>query len=364
MNTRIQSTLDLPQASPADTPADPVGFQIGWDHAQHALVPPPELLLHGTPISQGWLAARAVFGQRTLNASFAVRRWLELRLLAWRSGIAFETQQLTPNHIAQIHADRCPVLRTPLGGAGGEPDAAVIERINPQAGYAAGNVATISVRAAQARQGVSLVEALRRGHRDEATGGIEPAAWLRLAALQSFATPLPFAEAARLPLALLPPNRVRVLNAAQGLQALLTLQFAAPGWSARTRVVADLLPQHTLRQDYNLFVGAIAPRVLEAVAAPVRQVLEDAWTHERVQRRWQHFVLSLGEAGTAALLDRAAAQGLAGVRTLQHGGVEQATDGWALADGGRVARVRRGGTAIAPPWATRRAGVQTALRAS
>jgi hypothetical protein len=155
--------------------------------------------------------------------------------------------------------------------------------------------------------------------------------------LRSFATPLPFAEAARLPLVVLPPNRVRLLNAAQGLQALLTLQFATPGWSARTRAIAELLPQHTLRHDYNLFIGAIAPRVLEAGPTPadVRQALEDAWLGERVQRRWQHFVLSLGEAGTQALLDRATAHGLAAVRTWNLD-PEQAVEGWALAEGGRA----------------------------
>ena len=36
----------------------------------------------------------------------------------------------------------------------------------------------------------------------------------------------------------------------------------------------------------------------------LRQALEDAWLHERVQRRWQHFVLSLGENGVERLLER------------------------------------------------------------
>jgi hypothetical protein len=140
-------------------------------------------------------------------------------------------------------------------------------------------------------------------------------------------------------MAALPPNRVRLLNAPQGLQALLTRQFTAPGWSARTRAIAELLPAHTLRHDYNLFIGAMAPRVLEAGPQPgaIRRALEDAWLNERVQRRWQHLALSLGEHATAGLLDHAAAQGLAGVRTLQHA-PEQAVDGWALADGGAAPR--------------------------
>jgi hypothetical protein len=350
-----QATLELipapqgPQGPQADA-ADATGFAIGWDHARHGLVPPPELLLEGTPIGQGWRAARAVFGRRTLPAPQATRQWLALRTQAWRECIAFEGLQLTPHYLAQLRASHCPVLRTPLGGASGQPDAAVFERLNPQAAWAAGNVVMMSRRAAQSRAGIDLLETLRRARRAERAGepveGLDAGAWWRLAALRACTTPLPFHEAARLPLAVLPPNRVRLLNPAQGLQALVTLQFTTPGWSARTRALAALLPEHTVRHDFNLFIGALAPRVLEAGpdTARLRRALEDAWLHERVQRRWQHFVLSLGEAATAALLERATADGLAAVRTVNHP-LEQATDGWALAEGGRAPSTRRGGLA-------------------
>jgi hypothetical protein len=345
--------LDDHMAQSYETAADRCGFEIGWDYAHHGLVPPAELLLQGSPLGQGWRAGRAVFGRRTLVTQRCTRQWLSLRTQAWRQGITFETQQLSANYLAQIQTERCAVLRTPLGGAAGSPDAAVVERLNPQAGYAAGNVAVMSQAAATARIGVDVLEAVRRANRSAAFGidveGLNAAAWWRLAALQAFVTPLPFHEAARVPLAVLPPNRVRLLNAAQGLQALLTLQFTSPGWAARTRAIAQLLPEHTLRHDFNLFVGSLAPRVLEAESAgvAVRQALEDAWLHERVQRRWQHFVLSLGEAACATLIDRAATLGLAGVRTLQMA-PEQATEGWALAEGGAVPRVQR--TVVPAPW--------------
>ncbi len=345
-----------------------VGFDVGWDHAHHGLVPPPELLLDGTPLGQGWRAGKAVFGRRTLSTQRCTRQWLALRTQAWRRGVVFETQLVTAHYLAQIHVDRCPVTRLPLvgtlGGALGQADAVVVERLNPHAGYAAGNLAVMSQGAAQARADVDVLEALRRANRAQTTAtqvqGLCAAAWWRLAALQAFATPLPFHEAARLPLAVLPPNRVRLLNAVQGLQALLTRQFTRPGWAARTRAIADLLPAHTLRHDFNLFIGALAPRVVEANAAQtdIRQALEDAWLNERVQRRWTHFVLSLGEAATAALLDRlvdgSAAQAVAGVITVNHA-TEQATDGWALAQGGKLAREVRVPAKLAPaPWATRK----------
>ena len=318
-----------------ETAADRTGFDIGWDHAHHGLVPPAELLLEGTPIGQGWRASRAVFGRRTLASSRAARVWLALRLRAWREGRPFETQLVTAHYVSQLQVERCPVTRQPLGGAPGQADAAVIERLNPQGGYAAGNLAQMSQGAAVAMRSVDVLTALRHARRahDSSTlvEGLDAAAWWRLATLRSLATPMPFHEAARLPLAVLPPNRVRLLNTAQGLQALLTMQFCSPGWSGRTREIGALLPEHTLRQDFNLFVGALAPRLLEAGPDPrdQRRALEDAWLQDRVQRRWQHFVLSLGEAAAEALIERAAPLGLAGVRTLHHP-IEQATEGWTL----------------------------------
>ena len=347
-----QAALDLilvPQTRIEAAPSDPcesTGFDIGWDHAHHGLVPPPGLLLAGTPVCQGWMAGKAVFGRRVLTATRPVRMWLQLRTLAWRQGVAFDSQQVTPNHLAQIHSALCPVLRQPLGGAPGDALAAVVQRLNPLAAYAAGNLATLSQRAAQALLSVDVAQAVRNARRaerrpgvaDDLLDGMDSAAWWRLATLRSFVTPLPFFDAACLPLAVLPPNRVRVLNVAQGLQALVTLQFVTPGWSQRARALAAMLPAHTLRHDFNLFIGALAPRVLEAEhnAQAVRRALEDAWLQERVQRRWQHFVLSLGEAASETLLQRAAAAGLAGVRT-QCLPTEAATEGWALATAGRVA---------------------------
>ena len=327
-----QATLNL--ELPAACAFGRVGFELGWDHAHHGLVPSPELMLPDTPVCQGWMAGKAVFGGRTLGAGRSVRQWLALRLQAWRQDAEFEGQHVTAHYLSQIHAERCPVLRQPLGGAAGSPLAGEVARLNPLAGYAAGNLAMLSHQAAQAMASVGVMEAVRRARRAEQDGaavhGLDAAAWWRLATLRACATPMPFFEVARLPLATLPPDRVRVLNAAQGLQVLVTLQFTRPGWSARARMLGAMLPAHTLRLDFNLFISALAPRVLEAgtEARGLRRALEDAWLNERVQRRWQHFVLSLGEAGTELLLERAAAAGLAGVCLINHAPL-QATEGWA-----------------------------------
>ncbi|MCA0243531.1 MAG: hypothetical protein LCI02_22035 [Proteobacteria bacterium] len=330
-----QTLLDLDTLS-AD-PLDRTGFDIGWDHARHALVPPAELMLDGTPVSQGWRAARAVFGRRTVAASRNVRQWLALRLQAWREGVAFDDLQVTPHYLGQLETRHCPVTRAPLGGALRGPDSPVVARLNAAAGYAAGNLLVLSRRAARALQACSSADQAReRAERlarlpagravDACDAALDAALdaeqWARLATLMSLAQPLPQVQAVRLPLRALPPNRVRVLNAAQGLQALLTLRLHAAGWSRRARAIAELLPRPELRHDFNLFVGALAvPLMSIADGLPPRELRwaqEDAWADGRVQRRWAQFAVQLSAAECEAWLRQLVDRGLAGVRVLVH----------------------------------------------
>jgi hypothetical protein len=348
------------------------GFEIGWDHAHFGLVPPPELLLDGTPIGQGWRAARVVFVGRTLAATRHTRAWLALRIEAWRHGVPFQSQTVTPNHLAQIEVATCPVRRCRLGGAPQAPDAPACLRLNEHAAYVAGNLVMLSLAAAKAVRGVDEAEAVRRARQAEATGepvaGLEGPQWWRWAALRALATPLPEHEVARLPLAALPPNRVRVLNHLQALQVLITLRFTEPGWARRLAQVAALLPEHTIRTDFNLFVGALAPRVLEAQAQgrDLREALEDAWLAERVQRRWLHFALNLGAPLVEALVRKIAVWPLPGRSTLWMGAA-QAVDGWAIGSGAAAAPPQpaadpappasRRRTARTPAWPRHRGSV-------
>jgi len=313
-----QTTLALvsrSSSSPAgNADCSEASFDLGRDHASHPLAPAPDSRSNTSAIGQGWRAARAVHRRRPLAADHGVRQWLTLRAQAGREGIAFDGQRVTPHCLSQLRVSCCPVLRIALSGLPGEPDTAVFERLNPLAAYGIGNIVMMSQAAARARAHLDLLETLRRARSAERSGEtverLDAGAWWRLASLLACATPLPFHDSARLPLALLPPTYVRPINPAHRLQCLVTLLFMAPGWSGRTRALAALLPQ-AVRHDFNLFVGALAPRVLEAGpdADQLRRALEDAWLQERVQRRWQHFALSLGEAATVTLLQQTSAEG-------------------------------------------------------
>ncbi len=332
--------LDLAMEDAPTLPAGrQVGFELGWDHARHGLTPAVEHLFSTSPLRQGWQAGQATFGHRTLKAGVHTQRWLRLRTHAWSRGRSFETTLLTPNYLQQLDAEYCPISRLPLNDMPGHAQQRSLDRVRDDAGYAAGNLAMMS-RQANAAKGhrdwpalASAAQSLQQGPiRD--MGGLDAPAWRRLALLASFVTPLSHDEAATLPLHVLPPNRLRLFNPIQALQALVTRQFATPGWSQRLARLEALLPQAELRADFNRFVLAFVPRVLQQqqLLAPhdIRWALEDAWSHELVQRRWSRFALRLSACQAEQLVQRAAAKRLCPVHVQQHD-APAATEGWGLA---------------------------------
>ena len=347
MPTTADLFADLaPAASHAGRPTgvhDATAFEIGWDFAHHRLTPPPQVLAGEHPVHQGWQAGRAVFGARTLKPTPPVRQWLQLRLDAWRRGCAFEGVQVTPNFLAQIDVALCPITRVEVTQASGAGSDAAAGRLCHQAGYAAGNLAVMSTRAIEAMATLGWRDALAVVRQLEFSGldtldGLDAAAWSRLAVLMSFATPLSHAEAAALPLRVLPPNRVRLLNAVQGLQAVVTLAFTQDQAVPRLRALAAQMPG-AARHHFQVFVLTLQARRLglgQAVTGPaLRHALEDLWTDAAVPRRWQRFALQLSEADCERLLRHALRRGLGG-SGWQWLPRAAATDGWALVSEGDV----------------------------
>ncbi|HRI18594.1 MAG TPA: hypothetical protein PL196_08740, partial [Burkholderiaceae bacterium] len=251
-----------------DIPSDrETGFEIGWDHGQHGLTPPAGWLTLGSPLRHGWEAARANFGARTLLPTRSVRKWLQLRLNAWRRGRVFEGVQVTPNYLRQIDVDHCPITRQTLTRGTGMPTDASVDRVRNDAGYAAGNLAVMSARANRAKGDLDFdaaLAAMRRAEAGATPAELDAAAWARVAVLCSFVTPLPHEQAGGLPLLVLPPNRLRLFNPVQALQALVTRQFGRSGWSTRVARLEALLSGKALRRDFRCVVNALLPRVLEA----------------------------------------------------------------------------------------------------
>jgi hypothetical protein len=338
-----QATLPLEFNRPARvvhdwSDAGGTGFEIGWDHAQHRLTPPVMHLQPGSPVRQGWEAGRIVFGPRTRAATPHVRKWLQLRLNAWQRGRAFCRLQVTPAFLRRIDVPVCPIGREPLvHGTGGPLDASV-DRVNNDAGYAAGNLAVMSVGANAAKAHYAWDDAMGFARQIEAGAlgtidGLSAAQWARLAVLMSYATPLPHAVAAALPMLVLPPPRLRLLNAVQCLQALLTLQFTREGYTQRIAALAELMPcPYTRDALRGLMHTLLARRVAAGYATDgiaLHRVLEDVWADALVLRRWQRLATGLTEAQCEHLVREAMRRGLAGaqVRWLPR---ELATEGWAL----------------------------------
>lgn len=318
-----------------DDPADSVAFEIGRDHAQHRLTPPVAHLHADNPVRQGWQAGRAVFGSRTLKATPAVRQWLALRLEAWQHGWAFEGVQVTPHFLARIAASHCPVTGEPLTAAD-----AVIVRLREDAAYAAGNLASLSAAAARAKAGRDWLAALQCAERIESGAcdqidGLAAPAWRRLALLISFVTPLPASRIADMPLAIMPPARLRVLNALQALQVMLTLQFAQAGYARRLVTLAALMPSSEARHAFQVFMHTLLARRLAGGQAADAQPPSSVWADALVQRRWQRLALLLTPADAERLLARAAAK-QAMVVPARWLPMAQATEGWALDSAGRA----------------------------
>ena len=276
------------------------GFELGWDHAQRGLVPPTEHLHPLSPVRQGWDAGREHFGRRTLQADRFVRKWLQLRLNAWLRGRAFEDTAVTPAFLRRIDVAVCPVTREPLTHGTGEPSDASVDRVFNDAAYAAGNLAVMSTRANQAKSLYGVDDAMAFVRQIEAgqlgrIDGLDAEQWARIAVLSSFATPMPHAKAACLPLLVLPPQRLRVLNPVQALQVMLSLQFTLAGHARRCAALAMLMPSADARYAFNAFMHTLLARRLArgGIPDPVaeRQAVEERFKTPN-SPRWYPNLLS------------------------------------------------------------------------
>lgn len=319
------------------TTFDRLAYDLGWEHARHAVRPDAVLMSVDEAVRRGWEAGCGRFAGRTRGASPWARRWLGLRSQAWLRGLHFDALGVTPAYLRQITAPCCPVGREALGEDG---EAGVVGRVCDDAAYALGNLATLGRAADAAKTGRDWHEALAQAEAMSARGtamheGLAAPAWRRLGVLMSFVTPLAHEEAARIPMHVLPPNRLHLLNPVQGLQALLTrLPARTQGWSRDLcRILAWLPERGTVRDDFQRFFMALLPRAQSAarVADPVRRrwALEDAWQRTEIVQAWQRFALGIDAAQAERLAERVATLDANGTRLLVQPS-EQVLDAWSL----------------------------------
>lgn len=329
-----------------------LAFELGWDFAHYGVTPMDDALLAWPQLAQGFDAGRQTFGLRTLQPTRHARKWLSLRLNALGRGRVFDTEQVTPRYLQLIDATHCPITREALSHGTGQATDWSVDRVFNNAAYAAGNLAVVSARANLAKASHSLDGALRfaaeceGGVRD--INGLDSAQWARTAVLASFVEKLDHAQAATLPMLVLPPNRLRVFNPIQALQAvvcrlvlvLMEAEVLLPkglaqleALEARLERVRACFPGKALRKDVGSFLEAYRAQAkalsLGETALPLRWALEDAWQSRMVLNRWKRVARQL-TAMQAELIVEAQGPGTRHLPDLL------ATEGWALETRGYV----------------------------
>lgn len=304
--------------------ADP-GDAIGFEYARYGMVPPAPCLWPGHPIREGWERGRRAMARRTRPATLAVTRWLALRLAAWQRGDAFDDHQITPQVLRSLEvATHCPVTGRAL-----QNDACVVP-VDLRRGWVAGNLVLVSPQIAERWMTIDWAlakDALARAEAEPETQveGLPLRHWRRVVALKSLATPLPHDEAGRLPLHVLPPNRIRLVNPIQELQAVLTLQLAVPGWGQRARSLSDSFPE-ALRTEFNLFFNSLLAQALRQghgdSKPEMRDALAAAWGNEVVMRRWLRVTALVDAALAETLVERLTREPMPGLYVVRHGEVE------------------------------------------
>ena len=312
-----------------------------WCHRRH-------IWTRSVPIRHGWEAGRETFGLRTLSSNRFVRKWLQLRLGAWLRGRAFDCTQVNPTYLRQIDVTVCPITREVLTHGTGELSDASVDRVFNDAAYAGGNLAVMSTRANRAKSDYGSDDAMRFARQIELgklneIDGLTAEHWARIAVLTSFVTPMQHARAATLPLLVLPPNRLRVLNPVQSLQVMLSLQFTRSGHARRCAALACLMPSLEAREAFNPFMLTLLARRV-AAGKPLagdmdeRRAIEDMWLDPLDATSLAAFALRLTEADCRRIGQRCGrSAGLRedGIRWLGDGGGHRGM-------GARVRRARHG----------------------
>ena len=139
---------------------DEIGFNCGWDHAEHGVAVPEHMML-GT-LADGYRAGLERRGRaRPKEADRYVRKWLQLRRNAWRRERIFDPG-VTPGYLRQIEVAHCPITRQLLTHGTGEDSDWSVDRLVNDGGYVRGNLVVMSTRANKVKDSLTTKDIVQR----------------------------------------------------------------------------------------------------------------------------------------------------------------------------------------------------------
>lgn len=274
-----------------------MGFEIGWDYAAYQVRLPAECTEN--EVHLGYDEGRRRFpGRRPAceKADRYVRKWLQIRLNAWRRSRIFDAA-ITPDYLRTIDVSHCPVTREPLTHGTGKDTDWSIDRIQNNSGYAPGNLVVLSVRANNAKGDLSTDEIFRAASMGMPFGNLEPVQWIRVAALVALMDREQFG-----PLLMLPPPRILIGHPLTTVQFVTSRIVGGGGVFRGEQMIREICKGKAAKKQFDRYMATLAGasrRAMSALPAGPRRIpwsIEDGWQSPEVMREFVIWVASIGDS--------------------------------------------------------------------
>lgn len=275
------------------------GFDIGWEFASYGLSPPKDA---EPEVHQGSRAGASHFGYRHASDDRFVRKYLHLRMSAWRRGRIFDVA-VTPEYLKQISTPYCPVTRQALTVATGTGSDWSIDRVINDGGYACGNLVVMATRANIAKDSMSYGELLHMTRLKGPQYGLTPLEWARMAAMVGMSAD----EHSILPLLVTPPAGMGIANRYALLQfATMRLNFRRTRAEAHS-ALRDACPGKKAKKAMEEFLLVAGKKVVAKVRTPGNLVelswaIGDAWLDGTLLKLFRKWMAELPARGEEACL--------------------------------------------------------------
>jgi hypothetical protein len=155
-----------------------IAFELGYDTAMHGQCVPED-----APgfFCDGYRTGRRQYPHPQRTNRY-ILKWLQIRMNALRRGKRVD-EQITPEFIAQIDVEQCPVTLEPLTHSTGTDSDWSIDRCNNLRGYIPGNLVIMSTHANAAKSDLTFAEIVANGKSTSPTEGLRPEDWQRMASV-------------------------------------------------------------------------------------------------------------------------------------------------------------------------------------